>query len=173
MNNYETYAPVVMWFAIRLLIIIAIILVLALCQIDFIMAYPQADIEMDMYMPLPYGIEVKRGNSRDHVLKLLKNLYGQKQAGRVWKEHLFDKLHSIGFTQSLIDECVFYRDDVIFIVYVDDGIFLGKSDEQLLQIIGELQNIGLKIEDQGHPADYVGVNIHQFNDGSYALEMYC
>ena len=169
MNYYETYAPVVTWFAIRLLLIIAIILSLALRQIDFVMAYPQADIEMDMYMSLPFGIELKGGNSDDYVLKLLKNLYGQKQAGRVWNEHLVEKLHSIGFTSSLIDECVFYRDDVIFIVYVDDGIFLGKSDEQLSSIITELQNIGLKIEDQGHPADYVGVNIRQLSDGSYEL----
>ena len=166
MNYYETYAPVVTWFAIRLLLIIAILLSLALRQIDFIMAYPQADIEMDMYMGLPLGIEVAHGNSKDYVLKLLKNLYGQKQAGRVWNEHLVEKLRSIGFSQSFVDECVFYREDVIFIVYVDDGIFIGKSDEQLTSIITELQNIGLKIEDQGHPADYVGVNIHKLSDGS-------
>jgi hypothetical protein len=81
------------------------------------MAYPQANIEMDMYMGLPLGIEVAHGNSKDYVLKLLKNLYGQKQAGRVWNEHLVEKLRSIGFSQSFVDECVFYREDVIFIVY--------------------------------------------------------
>jgi hypothetical protein len=40
----------------------------------------QADIEFDMYMELPAGIEMKYGNGKTHVLKLLKNLYGQKQA---------------------------------------------------------------------------------------------
>ena len=167
MNYFETYAPVVTWFAIRILIILAIIFCLALKQIDFIMAYPQAPIEMDMYMELPQGIQTRHGNSKDYVLKLLRNLYGQKQAGRVWNEYLVEKLLSIGFSQSLIDECVFYRDDVIFIVYVDDGIFLGKSDSQLANIVTELRNIGLDVEDQGHPADYVGVNIKQLNDGSY------
>jgi hypothetical protein len=34
-----------------------------------------------MYMELPPGIETKHGNSKDYVLKLLANLYGQKQAG--------------------------------------------------------------------------------------------
>ncbi len=29
------------------------------------------------------------------------------------------------FKQSLIDNCIFYRDDIVFIVYIDDGIFLG------------------------------------------------
>jgi hypothetical protein len=49
------------------------------------MAYPQAPIEMDMYMELPDGFLLKEGNQKDHVLKLLANLYGQKQTGRVWK----------------------------------------------------------------------------------------
>jgi hypothetical protein len=38
---YETYAPVVItWFAIRLLIVFNILFHWALCQVDFIMAYP-------------------------------------------------------------------------------------------------------------------------------------
>jgi hypothetical protein len=40
MNYFETYAPVVTWFAIRLTIVIGIIFTWALCQVDFIMAYP-------------------------------------------------------------------------------------------------------------------------------------
>ena len=133
------------------------------------MAYPQAPIEMDMYMELPQGIETRYGNSNDHVLKLLRNIYGQKQAGRDWNQYLVDKLTSIGFVQSQVDECVFYRGDIIFIVYVDDGIFLGKSDSQLQAAIAKLQGLDLNIEDQGHPADYVGVNFRQLCDGSYKL----
>ena len=82
-NYYETYAPVVTWFSIRLLIVIGIKFGWAHRQCDFIMAYPQAPIECDMYMDLPQGIQVSEGDSRDSVLKLLKNIYGQKQAGRV------------------------------------------------------------------------------------------
>jgi hypothetical protein len=49
-NYYETYAPVVTWFSIRLLIVIGIIFGWALCHCDFVMAYPQAPIKCDMYM---------------------------------------------------------------------------------------------------------------------------
>ncbi len=72
------------------------------------MAYLQAPIKMDMYMDLPTGIVVKGGNSTDHVLKLLRNLYGQKQAGREWNKYLVEKLREINFSQSLVDDCVFY-----------------------------------------------------------------
>jgi hypothetical protein len=95
------------------------------------MAYPQVPIEMDIYMELPQGIQTKHGNSKEHVLKLEKNIYGQKQAGRVWNSFLVNKLTSIGFTTSLIDDCIFFRGDIIFMVYVDHGIFLGSKDLQL------------------------------------------
>ncbi len=124
------------------------------------MAYPQAPIKCNMYMELPQGIQVSEGDSKDYVLKLLKKIYGQKQAGHVWNAYLVDKLSSIGFKASLIN-------DIIFMVYVDDGIFLGKDDNQLKQVIQEIQGTWLKIEDQGHPADYVGVNIKKMRDGSY------
>jgi hypothetical protein len=108
MNYFETYAPVVAWFAIRLMIIFGIIFCWALHQVDFVMAYPQAPIKMDIYMELPQGIQTANGNSKDHVLKLEKNIYGQKQAGRVWNSFIVDKLRSIGFTTSFIDECMFF-----------------------------------------------------------------
>jgi len=52
-------------------------------------------------------------------------------------------------------------------VYVDDGIFLGNNDLKLQDAIRDIQDVGLNIEDQGHPADYVGVNIKKTKDGSY------
>jgi hypothetical protein len=100
-------------------------------QVNFILAYPQADIEFDMYMDLPSGIETKYGNSKMHVLKLLKNLYWQKQAGRVWNQFLTKGLTKIGFKQSKVDECVFSHNDVMFIVYIDDGIFASPSQKAI------------------------------------------
>jgi hypothetical protein len=139
----------------------------ALQQVDFVMAYPQAPIKMDICMELPQGIQTKHGNSKEHVLKLDKKNYGQKQAWCVWNSFLVDKLMSIGFTMSLLDDCVFFRGDIIFMVYVDNGIFLGSNDLQLQEVIKEIQNLGFNIEDQGHPADCVGVNIKKLKDGSY------
>ncbi len=90
-------------------------------------------------MELPQGIQTKHENSKEHVLKLEKNIYGQKQAGRVWNLFLMDKLTSIGITTSLTDDCVFFHSDIIFMVYVDDGIFLGSDDLQLQEVIKEIQ----------------------------------
>ncbi len=112
----------VTWFAIQLLIVFGILFNWALCQVDFAKAYPQVPIKIDMYMELPTGIHTKHGNSKDHIFKLLANIYGKKQAE--WNSYLVTKLWEINFKQSLVDDWVFYWDDVIFIVYVNNWIFL-------------------------------------------------
>ncbi len=109
MKYFETYAPVVTLFTIRLMNIFGIIFCWALRQVDLVMAYPQALIKMDIYMELPQWIQTKHGDSKEHALKLETNIYSHKQAGRVWNSFLVDKLTSIGFTTSLIDEYVFFR----------------------------------------------------------------
>ena len=53
----------------------------------------------------------------------------------------------------------FFCNDIIFMVYVDDGVFLGNNDSKLQDAIKDIKDLGLNIEDQGHPAGYLGVNI--------------
>ena len=161
LNYLETYAPVVTWFSTRLLIITALLQNWSIRQVDFVMAYTQAPIENDMYMALPAGISTSFGNKKDYVLKLKKNLFGQKQAGRVWNQFLVQKLQDIGFVPSKVDECVFYRGTTIFIVYVDDGLVLDTSGKNLDGFVQELRNADLDVDDQGDPSDYVGVNINK------------
>ena len=57
---------------------------------DFVLAYPQADVEGTIFMKLPKGFELD-GNetSKMHKLQLLKNIYGIKQAGRAWNKHMY------------------------------------------------------------------------------------
>jgi Reverse transcriptase (RNA-dependent DNA polymerase) len=79
-NYFVTYPPVVNWFSIQLMLVLSILNRWHTRQVDFIQAYPQAEIEYDLYMELPKGIQTKHGDGKTHVLKLLKNRYGQKQA---------------------------------------------------------------------------------------------
>ncbi len=46
MDYYKTYAPVVKWFAIRLMIIFRILFSLSLRQAGFITTYPQLLLEL-------------------------------------------------------------------------------------------------------------------------------
>lgn len=133
-NFWETYAPVVLWPTIQLMLILASIHEWHTCQIDFLLAYPQANIECKMYMLIPHGFHVcSTGSTKTHVLKHIKNIYGSKQAGKVWNNHMNERMTSdkIGFTCSKFDPCVYYYNMVIFMVYVDDGIFARSELNQI------------------------------------------
>jgi hypothetical protein len=106
-HYWETYSPVVKWSSIRLFLMLAAIRKWHTRQVDFILAYPHADIETDLYMEIPQGFETE-GYKNSHCLKLKKNLYGQKQAGRVWNQFLHRGLTQLGFKQSAVNKCVYY-----------------------------------------------------------------
>ena len=101
-------------FSIRTLVTMAAINNWNSRQVDFIQAYPQAPIGYDLYMGLSKGFKTKEGYIRNHFLQLLKNIYRQKQAGRVWNHHLNNALRQVGFKQSAVDGCVWYKDETIF-----------------------------------------------------------
>ncbi len=84
-NYWETYAPVVNWASNCLILAIAKIHGLSLKSIDFVFAFPQADLEIPLFMELPIGFDTPNNEERRcNVLKLNKSLYGLKQAGYTW-----------------------------------------------------------------------------------------
>ena len=42
--------------------------------VDFVLAFPQADLGVDIYMELPAGMDIGDYAPKDYVLKLQKNL---------------------------------------------------------------------------------------------------
>ena len=89
-DDYDkTYAPVASWMSIRLLLTFVVDFGCNTKQVDYFPPYTQALIDCDMYMEFPRGLTVPGGVDRKaFVLKLHRNLYGQKQAGRVWYKYL-------------------------------------------------------------------------------------
>ena len=159
-----------MHLTIRFFISLAILSNWHTRQLDFVLAYTQADIERDLYMKLPAGFTlsdrtITDQDRKDYVLKLEKNLYGQKQAGRVWYLHFRKNLMKLGFKPSEHDECVFYYGKTIFIVYTDDTILLGPDQQEIDTLVKKLGKT-FKIEDQGELSDYLGIKIERKSDGT-------
>ena len=105
-HYWDTYAPVETWQTVRLLLILSLLLGWQSRQLDFIMAYPQAPAEMHLYMRLPQGYKRSGMSRKTHALKLIHNVYGQKQAGRVWNQYMDKGMRDIGFTTSAFDPCL-------------------------------------------------------------------
>ena len=79
--------------------------------IDFVLAFPQAELDVDIWMYLPIGFQVDTDNEskQSHLLKLNKSLYGLKQASLNWFEKLKQGLIIYhGFKPSAIDSCFYF-----------------------------------------------------------------
>ena len=112
-NYWETYAPVVNWINIRFLLVFLEIVGIESKEIDFDLAFPQADLDVPVYMEIPMGMELPNSEyKREYVLLLKKNLYGLKQASANWYDMLKTALQLRDFTESLADPCVFIQGSV-------------------------------------------------------------
>jgi hypothetical protein len=161
-NYWETYSPVVKWMSICTMLTIALIKKLHTRSIDFTLAFPQADVDVQIYMDIPYGFPVK-GSSERHVLELKKNFYGLKQAGKTWFDYLSTTLvQDMGFTQSKLDQCVFYRDGMVFIVWVDDCLCFHKNGKDTDALMTELKE-NFTLTEEGELGmtvmEYLGVQV--------------
>jgi hypothetical protein len=166
----ESYAPVASWNSIRLLLAMAATHGWHTIQLDFVAAFPQAPVERELYMEVPRGVYIDGvRNTKDYVLRLKKNLYGQKQAGRVWNQYLTKKLKQIGFKQSEVDECLFYKGKTMYVLYTDDSLLAGPDQEEMDKAINDMKKVGLDITVEGDIQDFLGVNIERRDDGSVHL----
>jgi hypothetical protein len=158
-NYWETYSQVVNWFSIWLCLIMALLFKWKTRQIDFVLAFLQAEVECDLFMHLPRGLIFSGVHCSTHCLKLKKDLYGSCQADRVWYQHLVNGLGNIlKFKQSVVDECVFYQGTTVLLIYVDNGILCGTSTSEMQTIINKLGDL-FNITDEGEVDAYLGLKI--------------
>jgi hypothetical protein len=165
----DTYSPVVSWPTTRFFLIHALLKGWCTKQIDYVMAFPQAPVERDLYMEIPKGVKLKHvENTRDYVLRIVKNLYGQKQAGRVWYQYLTKGLKEMGFIKSKVDECVFYYKSCSILIYVDDSIIMGPIKSQVQEVIQRISG-KFKIQEEGDMCEFLGIEMQKNDDGSLSL----
>ena len=141
-------------------------------QMDFVLAYPHAPAEVPLYMRFPKGYEFKDGISGDtHVLKLTKNIYGQKQAGRVWNKYLDEGLGEIGFKPSKMDPCLYFRCCIALLVYIDDCIMFSPDMAELDEVVEEMRTSSKKfrVEDLGDVKDFLGIQVMRGKDKTITL----
>ncbi len=175
-NYWETYAPVIGWNTIRLFLVMTILNGWRTRQVDFVLAFPQADIECPIHMEIPRGFKFE-GSRKTHCLELKKNLYGAKQAGRVWNEYLHDGMIARGFVQSEVDMCLYYRKNVVFMIYTDDGIFCAPTEAEIDEAYDVLvkpagkdnEFRAFKMTNEGDLSDYLGVKVTKLDNGCIKL----
>ena len=128
----ETFAPVTKMKSVKLLLSLAATLNLEIKQLDFDTAFLNAPLSHKVYMKLPPG-----SGDPGSVVRLVKSLYGLKQAGHDWNKLISGKLVKLGYSQLKCDSCLFIKRTqnnrvIVLALYVDDtSIFYHKSDEDV------------------------------------------
>ena len=168
-DYHDTYSPVVSWTTVRLLLILSNLLNLYSHKVDYVQAFSQATLDdEDVFMELPPGYKSK-SNSKDVVLKLKKNLYGLKQAAYNWHELLKSGLLKLGFKQSQIEPCLFMKENIVCVLYVDDTLFFSSDDALIDKHISALQSLQFELTDEGDVDTFLGVKITNNADGSITM----
>ena len=104
-DNDETFSPVATKATIRILIGLKA-QGWHLRHVDVDTAYLNADIDAELYISQPKGFEKRGDQGEVLVCKLRKAIYGLKQAGLAWYDHLSKLLTKMKFRKSVHDPCL-------------------------------------------------------------------
>ncbi|KAJ9545069.1 hypothetical protein OSB04_024776 [Centaurea solstitialis] len=125
----KTCSPVAMLNSIRILMAISAYFNYEIWQMDVKTAFLNGKLTEDVYMQQPEGFVDP--NNPDKVCKLLKSIYGLKQASRSWNLHFDERIKEFGFAKSEFEPCVYTKFSgsvVTFLVlYVDDILLIGND----------------------------------------------
>jgi hypothetical protein len=163
-DYFETFAPVVMWLTVRLLLIMSILLELETTQIDYTAAFVHAPIDCLVHVAMPPGFGIP-----GQVWKLRKSLYGLAQSPRNYFLYTRDKLIKMGFVQSEADPCLFISSDIICLIYVDDALLFYKDKESINVLIDKMKQERMLFREEESVAGYLGVHIDRRDDGTILL----
>ena len=135
----ETFAPVVRYDSVRVLLAIVAERNYNLAQFDVQTAFLYGKLDEEIFMEIPEGLSVKGSSVKNIVCRLEKSLYGLKQAPRCWNREFSSFLREFKFRETDADHCIFVGDvsgsTVYLALYVDDGLIAAESDEVLERVL--------------------------------------
>ena len=133
-------------------------------QSDIVAAYLNGSLEEgeEVWMTQPEGFEVHGRDGRPLYCKLKKAIYGLKQAGRRWNQHLNEFMEAQGFKRSIWDQCVYFRgakEDMLIVTVVVDDLTTFYRDADMFAEFWRALAQEFKIKDLGEVEQYVGIKV--------------
>ncbi|XP_019233902.1 PREDICTED: uncharacterized protein LOC109214441 [Nicotiana attenuata] len=128
-------------------------------------------------MELPPGF---RRQGETNVCKLMKPLYGLKQASRQCNIKLTEALSEAGYKQSLYDYSLFTKrsgDDFVAILICVDDLLITRSSNRFIQEAKDVLHQKFKVKDLGELRYFLGIEIARsvkgilLNQRKYALQL--
>ena len=106
--------------------------------LDFSKAFLYGDMEREVYVELPD--EDSRKHESDCVGRLLKSMYGLRDAPQIWQKVVKRMLTARGYKALIGTRCMFVHPEtsMVIVAHVDDFLVLG-TKAQLMELIASLQ----------------------------------
>lgn len=99
---------------------------LKIVQFDAVNAFVNSELDKDVYTYFPDGFR-----EAGKIMKLKRALYGLRRSPRLWQLELTRTLLGLGFSQIPDEECLFIKNGVILLFFVDDIlVFYDKGQKQ-------------------------------------------
>lgn len=159
-DYFDTFAPVVKSATVRIVLALATKLELEVRQGDVPVAYLNGEITEELFM-----VQIQGYETGHKVNKLLKGLYGTKQAGRGWNKTIHAALIEDEFTQSNHDPCLYFKGSMdelsmflVIVLYVDDLLLIAHpSARHIVDRTMEMLIQRFKIRDMGVVHRFLGM----------------
>ena len=158
----KTTAPTVRHESFRSILHIAANLDWDLHQFDIKTAFLHGVLPADetMFMEQPPGFA--EPGKEDWVMRLMKSIYGMKQASRIWNQTFDKAVSKWGFERLQCEWCMYRRNSptgtIIFAVHVDDIIATGSSPDESARF-WDLLKSQWEITELGEPTFALGIAI--------------
>ncbi|KAL1204565.1 Retrovirus-related Pol polyprotein from transposon RE2 [Cardamine amara subsp. amara] len=156
----DTFAPVAKLHTVRVILSLATNLSWELWQMDVKNAFLQGELEEEVYMKPPPGLESSIPHGK--VFKLRKAIYGLKQSPRAWYHKLSFTLTAKGFRRFEADHTLFTSQSaqgiIVVLVYVDDLIISGNDQAGIQETKFFLKSV-FDIKDLGELKYFLGIEI--------------
>ena len=172
----ETFCPTPSRESFRLLVYYAAALGWHKYLFDVKFAFLNADIDSDnLYIELPSYFPGFNPNLRQ-FLKLLKAIYGTKQAARLWHKLITKHLRSLGYVAESGDPCSFNLFDdtgllvAKLVVHVDDMPCVARDPREFVRISSFLTNVAkLQLTESSSWDKVLGLLLGEDVDGNTVI----
>ncbi|GKC23450.1 ribonuclease H-like domain, reverse transcriptase, RNA-dependent DNA polymerase [Tanacetum coccineum] len=147
---------------IRLLLAIAANNKWQVHHLDVKSAFLHGDLQEEVYVTQPEGFIKRKDNGK--VYRLIKALYGLRQAPRAWNIKLDNTLKSLDFKKCALEQAIYTRterESILLVgVYVDDLIITGTPKREIDKFKDQMKEI-FEMSDLGLLAYYLGIEVTQ------------
>ena len=115
-------------------------------HVDVDTAYLNAGLNAELYIQQPKGFDQHDDQGEILVCKLMKAIYGLKQAGLAWFYHLSKLLLKLKFKKSIRAPCLFINNDAVLLATYVDGIVIQSKSQDAITAVEDGMEQHLKIK---------------------------